>query len=481
VVAGGGGAPLSTYRAQLHSRFGFDDVGAIAPYLADLGVSHLYASPYLQAAPGSTHGYDVVDHSRVNGELGGAAAHRRMCDALGAAGLGQILDIVPNHMAIGGRENAWWWDVLENGPSSLYAAYFDVDWDPPEAKLRHKVLLAVLGDHYGRVLEAGELALAREGGSFVVRYHEHVAPIAPPTMDGVLAAAAERCASAELESLATALGRLPASTLTDRDSVRERHRDKEVLADRLAALCDDDEAVAEAVDAMVAETNADPDHLDAVLERQNYRLAYWRTAGRELDYRRFFDITTLIGLRVEDPQVFEDTHQLVLGWVADGTLDGLRVDHPDGLRDPEGYLARLAEATGGAWVVVEKILEPGEELPLTWPVAGTTGYDFLNRVGGLFVDPDGHKPLLELFAGLTGQSTDWASVVLEKKHQVLRQVLAADLNALTAAFVRVCERHRRFRDYTRHELHEVLREVAAAFPVYRAYVRPADGAARWPP
>jgi len=476
MVAGGGGAPLSTYRAQLHSRFGFDDVGAVAPYLADLGVSHLYASPYLQAAPGSSHGYDVVDHSRVNGELGGAAAHRRMCDALGAAGLGQILDIVPNHMAIGGRENAWWWDVLENGPSSLYAAYFDVDWDPPEAKLRHKVLLAVLGDHYGRVLEAGELALAREGGSFVVRYHEHVAPIAPPTMDGVLAAAAERCASAELESLATALGRLPASTLTDRDSVRERHRDKEVLADRLAALCDDVEAVAEAVDAMVAETNADPDHLDAVLERQNYRLAYWRTAGRELDYRRFFDITTLIGLRVEDPQVFEDTHRLVLGWVADGTLDGLRVDHPDGLRDPEGYLARLAEATGGAWVVVEKILEPGEELPSTWPVAGTTGYDFLNRVGGLFVDPDGHKPLLELFAGLTGQSTDWASVVLEKKHQVLRQVLAADLNALTAAFVRVCERHRRFRDYTRHELHEVLREVAAAFPVYRAYVRPADGA-----
>ncbi|MGH9180426.1 MAG: alpha-amylase family glycosyl hydrolase, partial [Acidimicrobiales bacterium] len=375
-------APLSTYRVQLHPGFGFDDVVSVVGYLADLGVSHLYSSPCLQAAPGSTHGYDVVDHGRINVELGGDEGHRRLCDALVAAGLGQILDIVPNHMAIGGRENAWWWDVLENGPASLYASYFDVDWDPPEAKLRHKVLLAILGDHYGRVLEAGELRLARERGSFVVRYHDHVAPLAPPTMDGVLAAAAQRCASDELESLATALGRLPHSTLTDGENVRERHRDKEVLADRLAALCGGDAAVAAAVDALVEETNADPDRLDAVLERQNYRLAYWRTAGQELDYRRFFDITSLIGLRVEDPLVFEDTHRLVLDMVADGRVDGLRIDHPDGLRDPEGYLVRLAEATGGAWVVVEKILEPGEELPGAWPVAGTTGYEALNRIGG---------------------------------------------------------------------------------------------------
>ncbi|MGH9155499.1 MAG: malto-oligosyltrehalose synthase [Acidimicrobiales bacterium] len=468
-------APLSTYRVQLHPGFGFDDVVSVVGYLADLGVSHLYSSPCLQAAPGSTHGYDVVDHGRINVELGGDEGHRRLCDALVAAGLGQILDIVPNHMAIGGRENAWWWDVLENGPASLYASYFDVDWDPPEAKLRHKVLLAILGDHYGRVLEAGELRLARERGSFVVRYHDHVAPLAPPTMDGVLAAAAQRCASDELESLATALGRLPHSTLTDGENVRERHRDKEVLADRLAALCGGDAAVAAAVDALVEETNADPDRLDAVLERQNYRLAYWRTAGQELDYRRFFDITSLIGLRVEDPLVFEDTHRLVLDMVADGRVDGLRIDHPDGLRDPEGYLVRLAEATGGAWVVVEKILEPGEELPGAWPVAGTTGYEALNRIGGLFVDPAGHGPMMDLHLEMTGQEGDWAAVVGEKKHQVLRQVLAADLNGLTAAFVRVCERHRRFRDYTRHELHEVLREVAAAFGVYRSYVRVGAG------
>ena len=467
--------PLSTYRVQLNRDFGFDDAAAVSGYLAELGVGHLYASPYLQAAPGSTHGYDVVDHGRVNVELGGKDAHRRMCDALSAAGLGQVLDIVPNHMAIGGRANAWWWDVLENGAASLYASYFDVNWDPPEAKLRHKVLLAFLGDHYGRVLEAGELGLARERGSFVVRYHHHVAPVAPRTMDDVLAAAAERCASDELESLAAALGRLPAATLTDRESVRERHRDKEVLAARLGALCDADADVAAAVDALVAETNADPDRLDAVLERQNYRLAYWRTAGRELDYRRFFDITTLIGLRVEDAQVFEDTHRLVLGWVADGAVSGLRIDHPDGLRDPERYLRRLAMAAGGPWIVVEKILEPGEELPGSWPVAGTTGYDFLNLVGGLFVDPAARQPLLDLYADVTGLSTDWPAVVLEKKHQVLRDVLAADLNGLTATFVQVCERHRCFRDYTRHELHEVLREVAAGFPVYRTYVRPSDG------
>ncbi|MGH9166117.1 MAG: malto-oligosyltrehalose synthase, partial [Acidimicrobiales bacterium] len=470
-----GAPPRSTYRVQLNAAFGFDDAAALAGYLADLGVSHLYASPYLQAAPGSTHGYDVVDHGRVNTELGGDVAHARMVAALADHGLGQVLDIVPNHMAIAGRENAWWWDVLENGPASLYAGYFDVDWDPPESKLRHTVLIPILGDHYGRVLEAGELRLAREDGGFVVAYHDHVVPVAPPTMDAVLAAAAERCGSDELESLAAALGRLPHSTLTDRDNMRERHRDKEVLRSRLASLCDEDPAVAAAVDDQVAAVNTRADDLDALLERQNYRMAYWRTAGRELDYRRFFDITTLVGLRVEDPQVFEDTHRLILAWVAAGAIDGLRVDHPDGLYDPEGYLRRLQAAAPSAWIVVEKILEPGEALPAAWPVAGTTGYDALNRIGGLFVDPAGRQPLLDLYGEVTGEATEWAEVVAAKKHQVLHDVLGADLNGLTAVFVQVCERHRRFRDYTRHELHEVLREVAAGFPVYRSYVRPADG------
>ena len=399
--------PSATYRLQLRPEFGFDAAAAVVPYLAELGVSHVYCSPYLQAAPGSAHGYDVVDHSRVNDELGGPDAHARFLAALAEHGLGQVLDIVPNHMAIGGPQNRWWWDVLENGPSSAHASYFDVDWDPPEAKLRNTVLLPVLGDHYGRVLEAGEIRLERSAdGSVVVRYHEHVAPIAPGTLEG-----------------------------------------------------------------SVEEINADPDHLDALLERQNYRLAYWRTAGRELDYRRFFDITTLAGLRVEDERVFDATHGLVLSWVADGVVDGLRIDHPDGLRDPEGYLHRLHERAPDAWIVVEKILEPDEHLPPSWPVAGTTGYDFLNQVGALFVDPDGEAPLTALYADLTGEPVDFAEVAHEAKHQVMRDVLASDVSRLTATFIEVCERNRRYRDYSRHELHEALREVIASFSVYRTYGR----------
>src|SRR5947209_3251400 len=335
--------PLSTYRVQLQPAFGFDAVTAIAPYLHRLGVSHLYASPYLQAAPGSTHGYDVIDHSRVNAELGGEAGHERMCAALGANRLGQVLDIVPNHMAITSG-NRWWWDVLENGPSSQYASYFDVDWDPPEAKLRNTVLMPILGDHYGRVLEAGELRLRRDGGGFTVHYYEHVLPVAPRSLDDLLAAAARRCRSMELESLATFFGRLPPSYLTDRASVRERHRDKEVLRASLDRLLREQPEVAAAVDAEVAAVNADHDRFDALLERQNYRLAFWRTAGRELDYRRFFDIHTLAALRMEDEAVFLDTHELVISWLDRGVVDGLRLDHPDGLRDPQRYLRRLARA-----------------------------------------------------------------------------------------------------------------------------------------
>jgi len=464
--------PLSTYRVQLQPAFGFDDVVGIAPYLHRLGVSHLYSSPYLQAAPHSTHGYDVIDHSRVNAELGGEAGHERMCAALGAHDLGQVLDIVPNHMAIVGG-NRWWWDVLENGPSSQYASYFDVDWDPPEAKLRNTVLMPILGDHYGRVLEAGGFRLDRDGGGFTIHYYEHALPVAPRSLDDLLVAAARRCRSMELESLATFFGRLPPSYLTDRASVRERHRDKEVLRASLARLLREQPEVAAAVDTEVAAINADPDRLDALLERQNYRLAFWRTAGRELDYRRFFDIHTLAALRMEDEAVFVDTHELVIAWLDRGVVDGLRIDHPDGLRDPEGYLRRLERDAGpDPYVVVEKILEPGERLARSWPVAGTTGYDFLNRVGGVFVDPAGEEPLSEAYTAFTGETVDYDEVVYEKKHLVMAEVLSSEINRLTNLAIDVCEHHRRYRDYTRHELHETLREFIAAFPVYRAYVVP---------
>ncbi|HTC80492.1 MAG TPA: malto-oligosyltrehalose synthase, partial [Acidimicrobiia bacterium] len=379
---------------------------------------------------------------------------------------------VPNHMAITSG-NRWWWDVLENGPSSQYASYFDVDWDPPEAKLRNTVLMPILGDHYGRVLEAGELKLRRDGGGFTVHYYDHVLPVAPRSLDDLLGPAARRCRSMELESLATFFGRLPPSYLTDRASVRERHRDKEVLRASLARLLREQPEVAAAVDAEVAAINADPDRLDALLERQNYRLAFWRTAGRELDYRRFFDIHTLAALRMEDEAVFVDTHELLISWLDRGVVDGLRIDHPDGLRDPEGYLRRLERDAGAqTWVVVEKILEPGERLPQTWPVAGTTGYDFTYRVGGLFVDPAGEEPLGGAYTAFTGETVDYDEVVYEKKHLVMAEVLSSELNRLTGLAINVCEHHRRYRDYTRHELHETLRELIAAFPVYRAYVVP---------
>jgi (1->4)-alpha-D-glucan 1-alpha-D-glucosylmutase len=469
--------PLATYRVQLRPGFGFEEAAAIAPYLAELGVSHLYSSPYLQAAKGSTHGYDVIDPTRVNEELGGAEAHERFCRTLGENGLGQVLDIVPNHMAIG-AENLWWWDVLENGPSSRYAAYFDVDWDPPQERFRNTVVLPILGDHYGRVLEAGELKLVRRTGSFEVGYFEHRMPVSPRSLDTLLGEAAERCGSPELAFLAESLSRLPLATATDRASVALRHRDKEVVRAQLARLFQEQPEVARAVDEAVAETNRDPDRLDALLSRQNYRPAFWRTAGRELDYRRFFDVHTLAGLRTEDERVFADTHALVLDWVRRGVLDGLRIDHPDGLRDPEQYFERLRAAAPDAWIVVEKILEPGERLPESWPVDGTTGYDFLNLVGGLFVDPEGERPLTELYAELTGVSSgcaDYPELVWQKKHLVLEELLAAEVNRVAEVFLQVCERHRCYRDFMRNELRAAVREVAACFPVYRSYVRAEAG------
>jgi (1->4)-alpha-D-glucan 1-alpha-D-glucosylmutase len=479
------GPVLATYRLQLRPGFGFEQAAELAGYLAELGVSHVYASPYLQAAAGSTHGYDVVDPTRVNRELGGAEAHRRLCQALGAAGLGQVLDVVPNHMAITGRDNTWWWDVLENGPSSVYATYFDVDWDPPESKLRNTVLLPILGDHYGRVLEAGDLRLVREGGGFVVRYYEHTAPVAPRSLDTLLAAASLRLPvdapssetgpRAQLESIATALGRLPPSWATDGDSVRERHRDKEVLRQRLAELCDREPQVAGAVDTEVATVNADRDRLDTLLERQNYRLAWWRTAGQELDYRRFFDIASLVGVRVEDDQVFSDSHALVLRFLEDGVLDGVRIDHIDGLRDPASYLGRLHASAPRAWIVVEKILEPGESLPPSWPVDGTTGYDWMRVVGGLAVDPSGAQPLLDGYAELTGEPVDYDEIVYRAKCQVMADALATDVSRLTALLATVCERHRRYRDFTDRDLREAVTEILASFPVYRTYGSETEG------
>jgi (1->4)-alpha-D-glucan 1-alpha-D-glucosylmutase len=470
--------PRATYRLQLRPDFGFDEATALADYLAGLGVSHVYSSPYLQAAPGSTHGYDVVDPGRVNQELGGEEPHARFCEALGRAGLGQVLDIVPNHMAITSG-NRWWEDVLRNGPASAFAAYFDVDWDPPESKLRDLVLMPILADHYGRELEAGAIRVEHEDGVFRIRYHEQVLPVAPRSLAGLLARAAEAgeaadpegaAALAELAFLARSYDRLPEpSADLDPAAVELRQRDLKVLDRRLQTLAAERAEVRAALDRAVAGVNGDVDALDRLLAGQNYRLAFWRIGGQELDYRRFFDITTLAGLRTERPAVFQAVHARILEWLRDGVLDGVRVDHPDGLRRPAEYFQRLREAAPDAWIVAEKILMPDERLP-PWPVAGTTGYEFLNDVAGLFVDPQGEAPFTELWHRLTGDDRPFHEVVYEARKDVLREVLGADLNRLANVFVRVCESGRRYRDFSRRELRQALEEVAAGFPVYRSYV-----------
>lgn len=465
--------PRATYRVQFHKEFTFDHAAAISDYLGRLGISHLYASPYLQASPGSTHGYDVVDPGRINEELGGPEGHQRMRHALRDAGLGQILDIVPNHMAITGHQNRWWWDVLENGPASVYASYFDVEWKSPEERLSNKILLPILEAHYGRVL-ASKIKLHQELGDFTVHYYDHLFPVSPRSLEHLLNRTAERVHCDSLAFIADSLGRLPLPTITDWESIRRGARNRNVLISQLKRLMREKPEIEAAVNRTVEEINSDPDLLDALLEEQNYRLAYWRSAARDLGYRRFFDINTLIGLRVEDETVFRDTHRLILQWLDEKKLDGLRVDHPDGLRDPEEYFRRLYDAAPGAWTVVEKILHPGEQIPSTWPVEGTTGYDFLNLVGSVFIDSSGEKPFTDFYAEFTGEPTDYRSLAREKKQQVIHALLASDINRLTEIMIGICERNRQYRDYTRFEVNEGIREIMACFPVYRSYVR-ADG------
>ncbi|MBB5056626.1 (1-_4)-alpha-D-glucan 1-alpha-D-glucosylmutase [Granulicella aggregans] len=463
--------PQSTYRLQLHKDFTFDDAAAIANYLRELGVSHVYSSPYLQAAPGSTHGYDVVDHRRVNEELGGVAAHKRFCEKLGETRLGQVLDIVPNHMSLG-RENHYWWDVLENGPSSRYASFFDIDWQPQEERLRDKVLVPVLADQYGRVLQAGGIEVKRSGNRFLVCASEQQFPTSPLSLTAILPRAAEYAKSDTLSFLAASYGRLPVPEYWDRRLILTRHRDKTVLNKMLGRLCAEEPAACEAIDRAVAELNANQDALDDFLSQQNYRLSYWKTADQQLGYRRFFDVNTLIGLRIEREHVFEETHELILGWLKEGVLDGIRIDHPDGLRDPLEYFRRLRAAAPEAWIVGEKILEPGEFLRQEWPIEGTSGYDFLNVALNILVKPEGVAELDRIYAEFTDRSTDFHAIAHDKKLAVTQEALGSDVNRLTSIFVNICETNRNQRDYTRAEIRRAIREVASCFTVYRTYVVP---------
>jgi (1->4)-alpha-D-glucan 1-alpha-D-glucosylmutase len=459
---------LSTYRVQLHAGFRFADAASITSYLARLGVSHLYCSPYFQSAPGSTHGYDIVDPQCFSEELGGEQGHDTLHTALVEAGLGEILDIVPNHMATH-PTNPWWWDVLENGVSSPFAPFFDIDWERGDGR----VLVPILGDRYGRIVEAGELSFERTAFGVRLRYHDHLLPVAPETLVGVLSAAARRPGREALAGFSERLVPRAAVGTARAARVGEQRAMRAVLRE-LDERCRADHPLAEALDSELAALATDADRLDGVLRHQHYRLAYWRVADEEVNYRRFFNITTLVGVRVEEPAVFAAAHRLILELVAQGVLDGVRVDHVDGLRDPRGYLARLAEGSDRCYTVVEKILGPDETLPDEFAVAGTSGYDFLNRVNNLFVATENEDAHSALYAEFSGEHDHYSSVVYRAKQDVMAHELAAEVDRLTDLLARICDDHRRHRDHTRRDLRSALRELVAGFTVYRTYVHPGD-------
>lgn len=481
--------PAATYRLQLRKGFGFPEVQALADYLHDLGVSDVYTAPILKARAGSAHGYDVVDHTQPNPELGSYASLELMADHLRELGMGLLVDVVPNHMCVATHENAWWNDVLENGPSSPFAAYFDIDWRPPKPDLRDRVLLPILGDQFGRVLEAGELRVLYNAGALSLAYYDWSLPLAPKSWSHVLQPAVDLLRQSQgeefaglaiLESVLVAIRNLPPRSETDPEKIRERAREKEIIKARLAVLVDESEPVRAAVLESVDTINGvvgDPrsfDALDAMLGDQAYRVAHWRVASDEINYRRFFDINDLAALRVEEPVVFEDVHQVVLDLVQSGRVTGLRIDHVDGLLDPTAYLQNLEErcGPGGAYIVVEKIHAEGQALPAHWPIHGTTGYEFLNLVGGLFVEPAGTKRLIDLYRAATGITDDYANVVYACKKLVLDRAMSSEIAMLSRRLDRISEQHRRSRDFTLRDLRKALVEIVACLSVYRTYVRP---------
>jgi (1->4)-alpha-D-glucan 1-alpha-D-glucosylmutase len=517
-------APEATYRLQFHAGFRFRDAAHIAPYLHDLGITHVYASPYLKARPGSKHGYDVLDHQHLNPEIGDEGDYTAFIDALRRHDLGQILDVVPNHMGIVGNENVWWNDVLENGPSSPYSGYFDISWQAsPRPSLRDRVLLPLLGEPYGQALEAQQIRLHYEAGAFTLHYFEHRLPVAPDTWSRILTHDLDKLeatlgkdspALQEYQSILTSVRNLPPRTEQAEERIAERQREKEVIKRRLAALTASNAEVRAHVAAVVALYNGDAndphsfDLLDQLLDDQAYRLSSWRVASDEINYRRFFDVNELAALRMERPEVFTATHALILQFLRERKLSGLRIDHPDGLFDPRQYLRRLQrhyllelarqayqshhEYQGVDWselegplreridegalpdralyVVVEKILGTAEALPADWPVHGTTGYEFLNLLGGLFVDPAGAKPFTALYRNWIEDYVPFPQLIYQKKTLILQLSLSSELQMLALALDRLAQQHRWSRDFTFHSLRRVLREVVACFPVYRSYI-----------
>lgn len=489
--------PVSTYRIQLNQRCTFLDAARIVPYLHSIGITDLYCSPYFTAVPGSSHGYDVVDPTALNPELGTEEDYRTLIEVLRRHGMGQLLDVVSNHMGVARQINGWWRDVLENGPSSRYASFFDIDWNPLKPELRNKVLLPILGDQYGTVLENQELRLCYESGAFNIHYYDHRLPVAPKTWTLILGyrlpslvqeLGEEDSAIMELQSIMTALKHLPSRLEQDPELVAERYREKGIIARRLSTLMESSETIRAFVEENVHLINGDKndprsfDTLDAILNDQAYRVAYWRVASEEINYRRFFDINELAAIRMEDPAVFHETHRLLFRLIKEGAVTGLRIDHVDGLYDPADYLKKLqrwakAELRAGLpdverplYVVVEKILGVSEELPANWPVYGTTGYDFLSWINQLFIDRSNERAFDILYRRFTGEHESFEEMACRCKEVVMQAAMAGELNVLGYQLNRLSERNRRSRDFTLNSLTHAIQEIIACFPVYRTYI-----------
>ncbi|MGH8508573.1 MAG: malto-oligosyltrehalose synthase [Gammaproteobacteria bacterium] len=493
--------PCATYRLQFNYAFTFSAATALVPYLSELGVSHGYASPLLKARPGSLHGYDIIAHDELNPEIGSRADFEHLCDTLAVHGMGLILDLVPNHMGVMGSDNAWWLDVLENGPASRFARFFDIDWAPLKEELRGKVLLPILGDRYGSALERGELVLHFDAtaGAFFVSYFEHRLPLDPREYPRLLRRrltvielqlGPESAALHELKSVITAFEHLPLRADTHPDKIAERHRDKEIHKQRLARLCAAELTIARALEDAVADYNGTPGKpesfqlLHELLEAQPYRIADWHVAFVEINYRRFFDVNDLAALRMEDPEVFNLTHRFVLDLLGVGHVNGLRIDHPDGLYDPAGYFrslrCRTAEALGaraggapsarGIYTIAEKILAAHEHLPEDWSIEGSTGYDFANLLNGLFIDPRGEQPLTRLYHAIVRERVDFDELLYDCKKRIMKHALASELNVLAHQLERIANADWYTRDFTLNELRHALAEIVAWMPVYRTYV-----------
>lgn len=496
--------PNATYRLQFNREFTFNDAAMLVNYLHDLGISHCYASPYLMARAGSPHGYDIVDHNRLNPEIGSEEDYRHFTGQLARYGMGQILDIVPNHMGVMGSDNTWWQDVLENGPSSLYSGYFDIDWQPLKQELRGKVLLPVLSDHYGNVLENGELVLECdiEACAFRVRYYEHLFPIDPREYPQILLFEEETIESlpdnvkAQLQDgifrykkVCEGFASLPHRNETLPTQRDKRQKESLSLRTSLMLLLEEYPAFKRAIDENIKRLNGSKGDsgsfqaLHRLLEAQAWRLAYWRVAGDEINYRRFFDINTLAGIRVEDQEVFDATHALVFRLIENGKLQGLRIDHIDGLYHPLQYLERLNERiaairtsqilqpdAGCFYIVAEKIVAAYESLAESWPIAGTSGYEFANLCVGLFVDATADKAMARIYQQFVHPKQDFDNLLYDAKKHIQSVALGSELNLLAMQLNRISESDPKTRDYTLNALRDALKQVVACFPVYRTYI-----------